>query len=148
MNREYLHVNSSRWKTQVALLWGRGSSPPTPSAPSPHSSILQSMAGDGLDKAPRCCFFQVSKIPNDPNTHPVLLLHSCGCKIAAWNRSVVKLPSPGKQKIRNKRQTRSVLSDHEIHELSPRPPPPSAHTPGRGQRRPAALLALLHYCWL
>lgn len=61
----------------------------------------------------------------------------------------LRSPPPHPQnKIQTKRRTSWVLSDHEIHKLCRRPPPasPKAHSPGRGQCRPAALLALAHNC--
>lgn len=120
MNREYLHVNSSRWKTQMALLWDRG---PAPTPVSPTTLINSSVHFGGRTRAaPGCNFFSsVGDPPSDPNTHPFLLLHSCVCKIAASNRSVVKLRSKKKMQ---KQHTHLAPSDHEIHKTPPRPPPP------------------------
>lgn len=47
MNSEYLHVNSSRWKTQMALLWGRGSSPDPNQL---YPSQINSVHSGGWDK--------------------------------------------------------------------------------------------------
>lgn len=124
MNREYLHVNSSRWKTQVALLWGRGSSPPPPSS-QPHPLTVQSSSpwqGTGWTKLPGVIFFKCQRSRMILTPHPFLLLHSCVCKIAASDRSVVKLPPPQTKDIKQTTNTRSE-TDREIHELSPRPPP-------------------------
>lgn len=76
MNREYLRVNRSRWKTQVALLLGEGERVPAPPPPTPTHpltvQILQYMGtGTGWMQLPGVFSFQVSKIPNDPNTHPL-----------------------------------------------------------------------------
>ena len=69
MNSEYLHVNSSRWKTQMALFWGRGSSPPphpTPISPIPsqlNSPVHIGGGEGGANAAPRCIFSSSVKDP-------------------------------------------------------------------------------------
>lgn len=55
MNSEYLHVNSSRWKTQMALLWGWGSSP-NPNQPHP-SQINSSVHRQGWAKRSSQVYF-------------------------------------------------------------------------------------------
>lgn len=130
MNCEYLHVNSSRWKTQAALLRGRGSSPPPPQLHPltvPSSSPRQ---GRSWTEAPRCFnfFFSSVKDPKRSSHPPFVLLHSCVCKIAASNRSVVKLPSPkNKSYETNDKHTWSFQTAR--YRLSPRPTPLPQYTP-------------------
>ena len=63
MNSEYLHVNSSRWKIQMVLLWGRGASP-HPNQPHPLTAQpFSTHPGMGHTQLPGVFILQVSKIP-------------------------------------------------------------------------------------
>lgn len=110
---------------------GEGFQPPTPlsSIPSQFHPPVHGR-GEAGQKLPGVLtfFFSSVKDPKRSSHPPFVLLHSCVCKIAASNRSVVKLPSPkNKSYETNDKHTWSFQTAR--YRLSPRPTPLPQYTP-------------------
>lgn len=81
MNSERLHVNSSRWKTQMVSS-GRAVAAPTRSASSQPNSSVHSGRG-AKHNSQGYFFFKRQRSPSDANARPLLLSHSCVCQTVA-----------------------------------------------------------------